>query len=98
MVERRGGARFALEPLDGLGIGDRSREELQRDATAETRVVGRIHHAHAAAAESLDDAVMGDGPADHGADILLEGIVASRLILTALSRRRVHIAALERPC
>ena len=59
MVERRCGPGFALKAAQGLGItrqifGD----ELERNGTVKPRIFGFVHHAHPAAAELLDDAVV----------------------------------------
>jgi len=61
MVQERGRARLALESLDGLRqvqhfLGD----ELDGDVTAKPDVFGLVHHSHAALAEHLENAVMGD--------------------------------------
>jgi hypothetical protein len=59
-------ARLASQPLERLRVvADLLREELQRDATAELDVLGLVDDAHAAAAELLQDPVVGDGLADH---------------------------------
>ena len=66
VCERRGGARLALKPLHGVRVRrELAGQELQRDATPEPLVVGRIHHAHAAAAQPFDDAVVRNRPAHH---------------------------------
>ena len=59
MVERRGGPGFTLKAAQGLGItrqivGD----ELERHGTVQPRIFGFVDHAHPAAAELLDDAVV----------------------------------------
>src|SRR6185436_5473937 len=66
MIERRGGLRLPLETLAGsrvvvVGVG----EELQRDITAQACVLGLVDDAHAPASQFLEDAVMGDGLANH---------------------------------
>ena len=43
----------------------RLRQELERDKAAEPSVLGLVNHTHAAATEFLDDAVVGDGFANH---------------------------------
>ena len=40
-------------------------QELQRDGSVEAGVLGRVDDTHAPAAELPDDAVVGDGLADH---------------------------------
>ncbi len=66
MVERRGGARLALEALERRGIlRELGREELDGDLAAETRVLGAVDDTHPAFADLVEDAVVGDGLADH---------------------------------
>ena len=70
MIERGRGARFAAETLDGLSVlGDVVGKEFQRDTAAEARVLGFVDHAHSAAAQFFQDAVVGDGAADNGGSI-----------------------------
>ena len=67
VVERRGGARLALEALErGRVLRHLRGQELQRDVAAELRVLGLVDDAHAAAAELRSDPVVRDGLADHG--------------------------------
>src|SRR5712692_3871359 len=66
MVEGGGGAGFALEALERLAIARKLLgQKLQGDAAAEARVFGLVHHAHTAATELLEDAIVRDGLADH---------------------------------
>ena len=66
MIQRRCGARLALEALERLRIADEIvREEFQRGKPAEPRVFGLVDHTHAAAAQLLDDAIVRDGLANH---------------------------------
>jgi hypothetical protein len=68
VVERRGGHRLALEALArGLVVEQLLRQELERHRAVEPRVLRPANDAHAAATEPLEDAVVGDGPPDHGA-------------------------------
>jgi hypothetical protein len=61
VIEGGGGLGFALEPGEGLGIfGDGVWEEFQSDEAAQARVFAFVDDAHSAAAEFLEDAVMGD--------------------------------------
>ena len=58
--------RFTLEPFQGLSIlGEFLREELQGDGALELGVRGLVHHAHAPAAELLQDAIVADSRATH---------------------------------
>jgi len=41
-------------------------QEFQGDTATQLRILGLIHHTHAATAQLLDDAVVRDGLADHG--------------------------------
>ncbi len=66
VVEGRGGAGFALEPLGGERIGrHRLGQELQRDVAAEAEILGAVDHAHAAGTQPIDDAVVRDNGTDH---------------------------------
>ena len=65
VVQGGGGAGLAPEPLQALGIlGILLGQELQGDAAAEAGVLGLVDDPHAAAAQWLQDAVVGDGLAD----------------------------------
>ncbi len=65
MIECRGGACLALEALQRLAVSSQIvRKKFERDGTAEPGVFRLVHHAHAAAANLFDDAVMGDGFTD----------------------------------
>ena len=71
MIQRGGGLRFALETLEGLRVtGDFVGQELEGDETVQPGVFGLVDHAHAAAAELFDDAVVRYGLADHCQRIL----------------------------
>ena len=66
MVQGRCGLGFAAEAFEGLGIsGDFVGQELEGDEAMKASVLGFVDHAHAAAAEFFEDAVVGDGLADH---------------------------------
>ena len=68
MVQGGGCLCFALKTGQGLRVlGNIIGQKLQRDEAAEAWVLGLVDHTHAAAAEFLDDAVVRDGLADHGA-------------------------------
>ena len=67
VVERGGGLRLAPEALERDRVVEVLRgQELQRDQPVEARVLRLVHDSHAAAAELLEDAVVGDRLADHG--------------------------------
>ena len=66
MAESRGGLGLAAKTLERLAVmGYIVREKLERDEAAEARVFGLIDDTHATAAKLFDDAVVGDGLADH---------------------------------
>ena len=67
MIQRGGGPSLPLEPAQRLPVASQFvRQELQRDEATEPGVLRLVHDAHAAAAELLDDAVVGEGLADQG--------------------------------
>ena len=66
MIESRSGLCLALETGECLRIlGDGVRQEFKGDKAMQAGVLSLIDHTHAPAAQLLDDAVMGDGLADH---------------------------------
>ena len=68
MVQAGGRARLATKALEYLGIAsDVVRKELQGDKAPQFGIFGLVDHAHTAAAELFNDAVMGNSLADHGA-------------------------------
>ncbi len=79
MVEGAGGARFPPEALQGLLVFSQLfGEELQGDGPAQLGVLGLVDHTHAAPAEFLQDAVVGDGLADHRQDPSLNAAILGR--------------------
>ena len=60
MIDRRGGARFARQPLPRDRIGGGGSQGLDGQGTAELRIPGRIHDAHAPFAERARDLVATD--------------------------------------
>ena len=65
MIERARRPRLALEPLERRPVARQlRRQELQRDASSELRVLGLIDDAHPAAAESTGDGVVENGFSD----------------------------------
>ena len=76
MIQRRRGARLAPKAFERLRIaGHVVGQELQSHEAAKLGVLGLVDDAHTAAAELLDDAVVGNGLADHWAEILGLGMV-----------------------
>ena len=87
MIQRGRGSRLALEPAQRLSVARQIvRQELQRDEAMEPGVLRFVHDAHAAAAELLDDAVVGEGLADQGIGALGSGVGPGR----GPSRPRPH--------
>jgi hypothetical protein len=77
MVQRGRRPSLPAEAFQRLRVlGEVLRKEFQRDETAKVGVLGFVHHAHAATAKLLDDAVMRNCLANervtltHGAAIL----------------------------
>ena len=69
MIQRGSGSGFAAEALERLRIARQFvRQKLQRDEAAQLRILSSIDHAHASAAQLLDDAVARDGLADQCGD------------------------------
>ena len=67
VVEGGGGTRLALEAFPGLVTREQPLgEELESHLSPQARVLGLVDDAHAPAAQLLEDAVVGDGLADHG--------------------------------
>src|SRR5690348_5733467 len=66
MIERSGGASFADETFEGaLVLRQSLGQELHGDVALEDKILGAIDDAHAAAAELLLDAVMGNDGIEH---------------------------------
>ena len=66
MIQSRCSTRFPLKTLARLRIlCQLFGKELQGHAAAKTLVFRLVNHAHSAAAQLLDDAVMGDCLAEH---------------------------------
>src|ERR1700745_3292633 len=66
VIEGRGGPSFSLETFQCLWIGGYvGGQEFEGDGASEFDVFGLIDDAHATAAEFVDDAVVGDGLANH---------------------------------
>ena len=66
VVQRRGGARLALEALEREMVArELRRQKLQRNVAAESGVVGAIHHTHPTRADLLEDAIVRDDLANH---------------------------------
>ena len=66
VIQRRGRARLAAQPLDcGRMITRLRRQHLDRHLPSERDVLGTEDEPHAAAAELIDDPVVREGAADH---------------------------------
>jgi len=71
MVERGGRLGFALEAAERLRIASHLiGQEFQRHKAVQPCVFRLVNHAHTAATELLNDAVMRDGLAEHQGQIL----------------------------
>jgi hypothetical protein len=71
VVEGGGGAGLALEQFHRARVlRHLGGKELQRDAAAEAQVLRLVNDAHPAAAQLLEDAVVGDDAADQGGHAL----------------------------
>ena len=78
VVQRRRRLRFAREPAQRLGIPrELFGDELERNGTAQPRIFGLVHDAHAAAAELLDDAVVRERLTDQRIAAGLTAVVAA---------------------
>src|SRR5687767_11564482 len=78
MVQRRRRLRFAREPAQRLWIRQELfGDELERHRTAQPRVFGLVHDAHAAATELLDDAVVRERLTDQRIAAGLTAVVAA---------------------
>ena len=59
VIQRRCGTRLAAEPSKSLGIlGEVRGQGLQRSEALQPRVLSFVDHAHSAAAQLLDDAIV----------------------------------------
>src|SRR5215472_3802307 len=66
VVERRGGAAFALKAFECLRVrGNAVGQELEDDVPAELCVFSLVDYTHPSAAELFEDTVMQNGLADH---------------------------------
>jgi len=66
MVQSGRGPRLATEAVEDLRVfGDFIRQKFQRRKATEHGVLGLVDHAHPAAAQLLDNAVMRDGLPNH---------------------------------
>jgi hypothetical protein len=71
MIQRGRGPSFALEPAQCLPVASQIvGEELEGHEATKAGILRFVDHAHAAAAELLDDAVVGEGMADQGVSAL----------------------------
>jgi hypothetical protein len=87
MVQRRRGARFALEALERLRIlRHLFRKELERDHAAEPRVLGFVDRTHPSGPNLFDNAIMGKALAnlEHSEPPMTAG-------MAAIIGRRMHL-------
>ncbi len=79
MVQGGSGLGFALKTSESVGIaGNVFGQELESNEAVKAGVFGFVNHAHAATAELLDDAVVRNGLADHGAGTVPYGRAGGR--------------------
>ena len=68
VVQRGGGTCLTLEPLDSQTISRHfTRKQLDGNRATERRVLGQVHHPHAAFTKLFDNPVMRNGCANHRA-------------------------------
>ena len=66
MIQGRGGAGLTLETIDRMRmLRQFRRQELQRHVPLQARVLSAIDDTHPPTSQLLDDAIVGDGLADH---------------------------------
>src|SRR5215470_15857871 len=96
MVKRRGGTRLAPEALEGMRIIlDVGRQKLERDEASEFGVLGFVDHAHPAATESLDDAIVRNDAADHVRNMLVPNSILVNKGLQFPNRKAVAFLRLD---
>src|SRR3954467_14142900 len=67
MVEQGGGAGLSAKALESNAVaGEAFRNKLDGDCTAELEVFGLVDHSHAAHSQLFQNAIVGNGLADHG--------------------------------
>src|SRR5262249_12188251 len=92
MVQSRGSTRFAAKALKSGGVlGEFFGKKLQGDIAAELGVLGLVNHSHATATKLFENAVMGDGLADHGASKDWKHILGATRV--GVKRRAAYIPA-----
>ena len=76
MIQRRRGACFTAKAFECLGIlGRIVGKEFQGDESSELSVFRLVNDTHTAPTKKFEDAVMGDGLADHGRRRTLDSTV-----------------------
>jgi len=66
MVQGRSSLRFPPKMRERLTIQrDTLRQKFERDKTMQTAILGFVDNAHTAAAELFDNAIVGNGLAEH---------------------------------
>jgi hypothetical protein len=104
MIQCRSSLGFALKAGEGLRIfGYVVGQELEGNKAVELDVLSFVHHTHAAAAEFLDDAVVRDSLADHGATPCYAGREGKSMranefaAFKKVSCRKIAIALIDLP-
>jgi hypothetical protein len=71
MVQGRGSLRLSLKTTQCLAVASNFFwQEFEGNESVQARIFGLIDHAHATAAQLLDDTVVRDGLTDHSPEIL----------------------------
>ena len=94
MIERGGDPGLPQEALDHQRIRPRP-QELERHVPPEPVVVRPVHHAHAALAEDVEDAVVRDDLRVHTLARMLHGGRSEAISASTTWRRHVQRAAHE---
>src|SRR2546425_2966616 len=99
MVECGGGSGFALESLERRLIARHLfRQEFEGHQPAELCVFGLVDHAHTAASELLQDAVVRDGLANHGHSSRINRFPTCPAQRAELTRTSTNNAVSRTPC
>ena len=84
VIQRGGCARFAAKAFNGLRIaGKLLGKKFQPDKSPKFEILGLVDHTHTAAAELLDDSVMGNRLADHVGTLMGQGVFVVAMLVAA---------------